>query len=90
MVKTIQRQVQALTTSNKKEWEQAIKDGKFIVGVRHRLQTYTTVITWYDNFFDKKCIEIKEYKTEASAMKLGKEIEAMIYGEYGIKMGYRD
>ena len=44
----------------------------------------------YDNFFDKKCIEIKEYKTEASAMKLGKEIEAMIYGEYGIKMGYRD
>ena len=90
MVKTIQRQVQALTTSNKKEWEQAIKDGKFIVGVKQRFQTYSTVITWYDNFFDKKCIEIKEYKTEASAMKLGKEIKAMIYDEYGIKMGYRD
>lgn len=79
MVRDIENRIKLLCDTHYDEWTKAIKDGKMIIGVKEQFKTYTTIISWYDEEWNRCAIEIKEHKTEHGAIRLGKEIKVLIY-----------
>ena len=82
MKKATKQLVESIQLENNDKVIDALKDNNFIIGVKKRLSTYTTIISLPkpDSQFISDCevFEIQTYATEQSARKLAKEIRLMV------------
>ena len=87
MKKATKQLVESILLENNDKVIDALKDNNFIIGVKKRLSTYTTIISLpkTDSQFISDCevFEIQTYATEQSARKLAKEIRLMVIEQFG-------